>query len=101
MALERAGITIADLSFIHYNSDGREQEMLVEKQALQEMVGPYPIEVMNYNKQLGYAKSVSSLNHLYLAAEKLYVNKETYKHALVVSSSLYGNMIAAVVSAVL
>lgn len=85
-ALNDAGIDAGDIDFVFYNDDGLEEKGQAQKNALEKVFSPREIPVETFNDMLGYALSVSSMYHIYLAADRLF-NSRDLKYALVVSSS--------------
>lgn len=110
-ALQQAELSSKELDFILINSIGRPSELEKEQKELQEMLGKKSIPIICCNELWGYGESLSSIQHLSLAAELLHQSTskreqveqflgspEIVKHGLVVSSSVNGSTIAVILS---
>lgn len=116
MALERSGITKEQLDFVFYNTDGRPEQWKAEEEMLRKMFSECLIPIECFNHTLGYSESISSLNHLYIAANVIYNNRNNQSslgeiaatgdlggsltdlnRGLVISSSINGNNVAVVI----
>lgn len=85
-ALNDAGVAAGDIDFVFYNDDGIDVKGLYQKKTLDAVFSQREIPVKTFNNVFGYALSVSSMYHIYLAADRLFNSKDA-QYALVVSSS--------------
>lgn len=85
-ALNDAGIDVGDIDFVFYNDDGIEEKGLCQKKSLEALFVSREIPIKTCNNVFGYALSVSSMYHIYQAADWLF-NSQDHQYALVVSSS--------------
>ncbi|PWK07437.1 beta-ketoacyl-[acyl-carrier-protein] synthase family protein [Tumebacillus permanentifrigoris] len=118
-ALEHAGLRVEDVDFVLFSSAGLPHTAGLEQDAIDSMFGKQNIPNYCFNDVFGYGESTSALYHLYVAADMIssHQNQQTawqevaaageslsanqrFQHGLVVGSSINGNNIAVVVSAV-
>lgn len=98
-ALDEAGLEADQIDFVFYNDEGFEEKGLYQKNVLEGLFTNRKIPIRTFNDIFGYALSVSSMYHIYLAAQWL-VNDKDHHNGLVVTSSLNGGNVALVISKV-
>lgn len=113
MALDRSGVSVDDIDFVCFNTNGRPAQLEDEKRTLQQLFANRSLPILCFNDLLGYGESSSSLNHLCIAAEFLYAGqqfpafsevavsgeylKNGANRGLVIGSTPNGNNIAVVI----
>ena len=95
-ALDDAGITAEEIDFVFYSDAGLNESGQLQKDSLEKAFAAREIPILTFNDVFGYALSVSSMYHIYLAAHWLFNHKEL-QYGLVVSSSYNGGNAAMVI----
>lgn len=97
-ALERANLSNDCIDFVMLNSLGRPDELELEQRTIRGLFKRNQVSIECYNHLFGYGESLSSLQHLSLAADHIFHSEKRLHHGLVVSSSVNGSNIAIILS---
>ncbi|KJS23097.1 MAG: hypothetical protein VR72_02695 [Clostridiaceae bacterium BRH_c20a] len=95
-ALNESQINARDIDFVFYNDEGFEEKGNYQINTLEAVFSQRKIPIKTFNDVYGYALSVSSMYHIYLAADWLFNHKDL-QYGLVVSSSYNGGNAAMVI----